>query len=184
VGAVWVGVGHRGGPTPAERNRKNGLHARPHPGPLPQERGRRARARRVLGIEEGLRRWSGTARMDYTLALTPTLSPRRGGGARGLGGCWASRRAYAGGAEPQEWIARSPSPRPSPPGEGEARAVWAGVGHRGELTPAERNRKNGLHARPHPGPLPQERGWSLAKVMGVWFAFSGAVNQFSISHLI
>ena len=28
---------------PAERNRKNGLHARPHPGPLPQERGRRSR---------------------------------------------------------------------------------------------------------------------------------------------
>jgi hypothetical protein len=28
-----------------------------------------------LGIEESLRRRSGTARMDYTLALTPALSP-------------------------------------------------------------------------------------------------------------
>ena len=78
--SVWAGVGHRGEPTPAERNRKNGLHARPHPGPLPQERGRRARFGRVLGIEESLRRRSGIARMDYTLALTPALSPRRGAG--------------------------------------------------------------------------------------------------------
>jgi hypothetical protein len=38
-----VGIGHRGGPTPAERNRKSGLDARPHPSPLPLERGRRSR---------------------------------------------------------------------------------------------------------------------------------------------
>jgi hypothetical protein len=41
---------------------------------------------------------------------------------------WASRRAYAGRAEPQEWIGRSPSPRPSPPGEGEALAAFVETG--------------------------------------------------------
>jgi len=73
-------------------------------------------------MEESLRRRSGTARMDYTFALTPALSPRRGGGVRGVCG---SRRtqvlARLLGGRPT----RSPSPRPSPPGEGEARAAFA-----------------------------------------------------------
>jgi len=35
-----IGVGHGGQPRTAQRNRKHEFNARPHPGPLPQERGR------------------------------------------------------------------------------------------------------------------------------------------------
>ena len=42
-------------------------------------------------MEESVRRRSGAAGLDYTLALTPALSPRRGAGVRvetAAPGCW------------------------------------------------------------------------------------------------
>ena len=94
-----VGVGRGGGPTPGERRRKNGLHARPHPGPLPpvlrsttaeggQERGRQARnvcgKRRALVLAQLLSGRATTRAMEprpSSFQIAPGTSPS----ARGCG---------------------------------------------------------------------------------------------------
>ena len=62
-------------PTSGERTRKKGLHARPHPGPLPQERGRRSRrlwktTRPGVGARSGGR--AGTRRTQPRLSSFQT----------------------------------------------------------------------------------------------------------------
>jgi hypothetical protein len=151
----------RTSPGQARNGRRPGVMPPQKSSPLPFDgrgAGVRAPGTPSARTPPALRPKSAEPQEWITRSPSPRPSPPGEGEARARGGCWAWRRAYAGGAEPQEWITRSPSPQPSPRGEGEVGAVWVGVGHRGGPTPAERNRKNGLHARPHPGPLPQERG--------------------------
>jgi len=175
--------GCRGEPTPAERNRKNGLHARPHPGPLPQERERRSRrlwktTRPGVGAPSG---WKGSNATDATEAIELSnnvrkfsLSPGERAGVRASLPLTLPRLHHALPASLVLTFGGASYPGPSISGQGVWRPLLQGVenriprglalaaqsrvGHGGEPTPAERNRKNGLHVRPHPGPLPQERG--------------------------
>jgi hypothetical protein len=221
-------------PAMNDRNLKSGLQARPHPSPLPRERGNSADANQALefssivralplssgeraGVRAGLSLtfrgadYSGASisgqgvrgpllqrvenRITNRLALatqprvpeTQFLDPK---GLEELGsfciGGLSNRMAmlesvelnrqpgllaeevqnvFSGGMLASELVAgETPVPQPTPneflrpSGFLAERAGEVGAGHRGEPTPAERNRKNGLHARPHPGPLPQERG--------------------------
>jgi len=151
------GVGHGGGHTAAERNRENGLHARPHPGPLPRGEGE---ARSPSPRPSPPRRGGGT------LALTPALSPRRGGGTLAL--TPASAEATAGRP--------ALSPPPSVPlGAGLLRTGRRGGGARdvcgkrgarvlarllgGRATARQRQpRRSSFQTAPGPSPSPRGRG--------------------------
>jgi hypothetical protein len=94
--------------------------------PASSDEGHRDRFPRVLlWADLSARRWRAKPPWGRLESRKQKLGGTRGGA--GLGWDWASRRAYAGGAEPEEGIGRSPSPRPTPPGEGEALAAFVEI---------------------------------------------------------
>jgi hypothetical protein len=97
-----------------------------------------------------------------------------------LGWDWASRRAYAGGAEPEEWVGRSPSPRPSPPGELNVSHIFL-AGHRDLPRFREKIAKFGAPGSETPPPpggaTPCTFGRNCASTPGSAGVFRGPVSS-------